>query len=88
MLAALLASTLLASLAIVHHVWIDPALGRAIRSLNWPTVEQALGRLWMHEILLTVNGPLLALASWFLLRWMDGPMARRQHRPGSFVRAR
>ena len=58
-------AALLTAVAAVHHLWLDPALGRALLQLQWPPLRKALADMGFNEILFTVQGPLLSLASWY-----------------------
>jgi hypothetical protein len=85
-LGALGAAFLLATAAVLHNLWIDPALGRAVRALDLYAILRVVDRMWAHEILLTVHGPLVSVVAWWLLRWMESSTARPPRRPGSLVR--
>lgn len=80
------AAFLLATAAAIRHLWIEPRLGRAVLALDADAVAVSLHRMWSHDLLLTVHGPLLSLAAWLVLRWFEGQAAQARHRPGSLVR--
>jgi hypothetical protein len=70
-LASLLLSSVLAVASILHHVWLDPELGQAFLRRNGGGFLTSVGRLRLHEGLLTLHGPLLAVASWYWLRSVE-----------------
>jgi len=81
-------AALLTAAALVHHLWLDPELGRAFLLRKWPPLRRALGGLGLHETLLAVHGPLLSLASWYWLRSLSGaPDAPPPRLAGSRVAA-
>jgi hypothetical protein len=82
------AAFLLATAAAIHHLWIEPRLGNAVLALDVSGAAAAAHRLWTHQLLLTVHGPLLSLAAWLLLRWFEGRAARPRRRVGVLVRTR
>ena len=85
-LCALGCSLALATCAIVHFAWIDPALGRALLASDWRSVGRRVGSMEMHQVLLAAEGPALALVAWYLVRWMERDGVRPPRRPGSLVR--
>ena len=85
-LGALGAAFLLATAAALHNLWIDPALGRAVRALDTYAITRVVDRMWAHQILLTVYGPPVSVVGWWLLRWMETSAVRPPRRPGSLVR--
>ena len=80
------ASFLLATAAAIRHLWIEPRLGKAVLALDADAAAVSLHRMWSHDLLLTVHGPLLSLAAWLVLRWIEGQAAQPRRRPGSLVR--
>ena len=80
------ASILLASAAIVHFGWVRPALGGALAAMDFAAIADAVEAMGWLEFMLDLQGPLLSLAAWWLLRWMELATERPPRRPGSLVR--
>ncbi|HEU4396011.1 MAG TPA: hypothetical protein VFS92_10635, partial [Planctomycetota bacterium] len=76
------AALLLATAAAIRHLWIEPKLGNAVLALDADAAAVAVHRMWSHDLLLTVHGPLLSLAAWLVLRWFEGRAARPHRRLG------
>ena len=83
--AALGASIVLVSAAIVRFTWIRPALGQALAAMDLPAVADAVAAMDWLERTLALQGPLLSIAAWWLLRWMEPAASRPPRRPGSLV---
>ena len=86
--AALGASILLTTAALAHFVWIRPALGQAVVALDGDALASAVDAMGWLEVVLAFQGPFLAIASWWLLRWMEATAERPPRRPGSLARTR